>query len=271
MFIVKFVPLVVPGVLGYASNINVQALLDETNAVRQKNGLKPLTYNSELELAAQRKANDMFTEDYWAHVSPSGVKPWDFIIAAGYDYEYAGENLAKNFSNSDEVVTAWFNSSSHRDNLLNANYDEVGFAVVNGELEGYETTLVVQMFGKTRTPSYLASEDSTLPIETAPVAVPEVQEVPVSNQVVKQEAMPLVDHAPEGAPAPSELLINLSEAPRYIVAVFVGFLLALLGVDLWYSHRRKIYKFTGHTIAHITFLLFILGSVLFMLSPGKIL
>jgi uncharacterized protein YkwD len=72
--------------------------------------------------------------------SPDGTEPWDFILGEKYDYIYAGENLAKNFSTFDDVVEAWYNSPSHKENLLNKNYTEMGFAIVNGELNGYETT-----------------------------------------------------------------------------------------------------------------------------------
>jgi hypothetical protein len=153
----KFVPRFFPGILGYASDISVVDLLNGTNSIRAENGLPPLKLNTQLSEAAYQKATDMFQYDYWAHISPSGTKPWDFILSVNYDYAYAGENLAKNFNTSDQVVSAWVKSPSHRDNLLSPNFDDIGFAVVDGKLQGYETTLVVQMFGRPRHPSYLAS------------------------------------------------------------------------------------------------------------------
>ena len=59
-----------------------------------------------------------------------------FIEQEGYQYIYAGENLAVDFSESSEVIEAWFDSPSHRENLLSHNYSEIGFAVINGELKG---------------------------------------------------------------------------------------------------------------------------------------
>ena len=141
-------------ILGFATDITVEKLYQLTNTERSNNGLTTLTLNDKLSQAAALKAQNMFNENYWAHYSPNGKTPWDFINTAGYSYEYAGENLAKNFLFSDGVVSAWMASTTHRENLLKKEYTEVGYAVVNGVLNGEQTTLVVQMFGK---PSGLAA------------------------------------------------------------------------------------------------------------------
>jgi len=107
--------------LGFATDISIQALLKDTNDKRIENGLQPLTLNDQLNQAAAGKAADMFGNNYWAHISPSGKTPWDFILGANYQYVYAGENLAKDFQDSQGVVDAWMNSPSHKENLLNSN------------------------------------------------------------------------------------------------------------------------------------------------------
>jgi len=119
-------------ILGYATDVTVQKLYELTNAERSKINLNGLNYNDELAAAAKQKAEDMFAKDYWSHYGPAGETPWQFILASGYQYEYAGENLAKNFMFSDGVVNAWLDSTTHRDNLLRREYTDVGFAVVNG-------------------------------------------------------------------------------------------------------------------------------------------
>lgn len=255
--IIKTIPSLAPGVLGYASDINVQELLIETNKVRTQQGLPALKLNDSLSEAAYQKANNMFKEDYWAHISPSGIKPWDFIIDSGYDYSYAGENLAKNFDSSDEVVLAWTNSQSHRDNLLSDKYDDIGFAVVNGVLEGYETTLVVQLFGRPRVPSYTASAPAKL-------SQPSTTDLPKTQGISSFEAKEI------NVPIESAS-INLSMASKFLFSVFIGFLIALMIFDIWFSKKMGILKFTGHTVAHITFLLFVLGVVYITVSPGRIL
>ncbi len=136
-------------VLGYATDISIQSLLDDTNAQRAANGLPPLTINAELDLAAQTKANDMETQNYWSHDTPEGQTPWSFITAAGYDYQAAGENLAYGFDTASDTLTAWMNSPEHRANILNTTYHDVGFGVVN--IANYvgtgPETLVDAMYG----------------------------------------------------------------------------------------------------------------------------
>ena len=84
-------------ILGYATDISATKLLTLTNEERAKNNLPALLYNERLSQAAQAKGEDMFEKNYWSHYGPSGETPWEFILDAGYQYEYAGENLAKNF------------------------------------------------------------------------------------------------------------------------------------------------------------------------------
>lgn len=67
----------------------------------------------------------MFDENYWAHFAPSGKSPWDFILGSGYKFTFAGENLAKNFYNSQDVMNAWMASKvGHKENLLNSKYQK---------------------------------------------------------------------------------------------------------------------------------------------------
>ncbi|MBI2040468.1 hypothetical protein HYT18_05365, partial [Candidatus Microgenomates bacterium] len=138
-----------PGILGTTSSITVQQVIELTNKEREKLGLRPLSENSELDQAAKAKAGNMFSENYWAHFAPSGKTPWDFITSSGYRFSFAGENLAKNFTNNEDVVKAWMNSPTHKENLLNSKYKDIGIAVEDGVLNGQRTTLVVQMFGTT--------------------------------------------------------------------------------------------------------------------------
>lgn len=252
-------PNLAPGVLGYASNINVTALLDGTNYLRGDIGLNTLTINPDLSVAAQKKAEHMFENDYWDHIAPDGTAPWDFILGEGYDYRYAGENLAKNFSGSEQVVEAWYKSPSHKENLLNENYDEIGFAVVNGVLEGYETTLVVQLFGKSRAGTEFAAvfEEPT-----------EIQAVPAEEFVPVPSTSELIAQIPEEKVLPA---VDVTSATRTITMLVGFFLLGLLLVDIWYTKKKAIPKITGHAFSHVIVLVFTIVGVWFALSPGKVL
>lgn len=145
-------------VLGRVSSVSVSQLLEDTNAARQKASLGGLKLNDKLNQAAFMKAKDMLAGNYWAHTSPSGVSPWKWLGDVGYSYDVAGENLAKNYPTASATVNAWMNSASHRANILNEKYSDVGFAVVDGMLDGRDTTLVVAYYGS---PVSAAVEGST--------------------------------------------------------------------------------------------------------------
>lgn len=130
-----------------ASEISGTYLAELANQDRQKKGLKALKYNKKLERAAMLKAENMFKLQYWSHYGPNKESPWQFIIQSGYSYAYAGENLAKGFSDSKSVHDAWMASPTHRANILDAQFQEVGIAVLKGKLLGSDVFLVVQMFG----------------------------------------------------------------------------------------------------------------------------
>lgn len=122
-------------------------LVDLTNGDRSVKSLGGLTINPVLTEAAQAKANDMAQKGYFAHVSPHGENSWYWFKQAGYLFTYAGENLAVDFSDSIDVEHAWMNSPTHRANILNGNFTEIGIAVAQGTYQGHPTTFVVQMFG----------------------------------------------------------------------------------------------------------------------------
>src|SRR3989344_6111174 len=103
-----------PGVLGVDSNITATQIIEDTNIERAKNNLPSLIENQALSNAAKLKAQNMFAENYWAHFSPSGKDPWEFMLNSGYKFSFAGENLARNFASADDVVKAWMNSPSHK-------------------------------------------------------------------------------------------------------------------------------------------------------------
>lgn len=138
-------------VLGRITTVTPTALLASTNDARAEQGLSPLRIDARLSEAALNKASDMFARGYWSHDAPDGTEPWVWIDQAGYTYDRAGENLAKNFSTAGATVTAWMNSPAHRDNMLSAHYRDVGFAAMNGEMNGEPTTIVVAFYGEAAT------------------------------------------------------------------------------------------------------------------------
>lgn len=262
-----------PEVLGYATDIYVNQLLQDTNIQRQQAGLSPLQLNTQLSSAAYAKAQNMFALNYWAHNSPDGKTPWDFISNAGYKYSVAGENLAKNFSTSQAVVDAWMASPSHRENVLKAAYKEVGFAVVNGKLNNEETTLVVQMFGS----SNALSQVQNKPIVPQVAAVSTLESTPpvvekivtntknISNQ---QHSEPIIvekttlSQSLPNAGISVKPMVNIPTVTRYMSLIFIVIVMLILVVDAYLISKRKIVRITGHNIAHILFLSALLIAVL---------
>ncbi len=135
-------------VLGDRPVITTQGLLAATNQVRSSYGTQELELNDTLSEAAKLKAQDMFQQQYWAHVAPDGTEPWQWFDKVGYVYSDAGENLARNFMTSQSIVAAWMNSQTHRDNVLNSEYTQVGFSTASGILDGKQTQITVALYAK---------------------------------------------------------------------------------------------------------------------------
>lgn len=155
-----------PNSLFFAA-VNRSTLISLTNQQRASMGLGTLRENSKLNSAASMKAQDMLQNGYFAHTSPSGKGLAYWVSAVGYSYKYAGENLAMDFLDSSEVFNSWMASSSHRANIVNPNYQDIGMAVLSGSFNGQETTVVVQMFGSTGAVASSYSGASGAPTTTA--------------------------------------------------------------------------------------------------------
>lgn len=129
------------------ANVTPTGIISLTNQARQQYKAGTLKQNTLLTKAATAKANDMAQQHYFAHISPAGVTPWTWFKRAGYKYSLAGENLAIDFVQSEDVIQAWLQSTSHRRNLLNTKYRDIGVAVASAKINGVDSLVVVQMFG----------------------------------------------------------------------------------------------------------------------------
>lgn len=103
-----------------------RAVVDLTNAQRQRNGLKPLTMDPHLSSVARKKSLDMANNNYFSHNSPTYGSPFDMMRDFGVQYKTAGENIARGQTTAEQVVDGWMNSEGHRRNILNANYTHIG-------------------------------------------------------------------------------------------------------------------------------------------------
>jgi hypothetical protein len=252
-----------PQVLGYAANISPSEVIRLTNAQRAANGLNALTENSSLNSAAIAKGNDMIAKSYWAHFAPDGTSPWTFFTNFGYKYQYAGENLARDFSDAGSAVNAWMNSPTHKENILNPHYREIGIGVVEGSLAGANTTIIVQFFGTS------LSGNPSIPIAKA-------KEASVSLATPKPSATPVLA-TPTPTPTPQAEIVSGVSKPISSPFAFtknlslgvVGLLLLVLSIDLAVVRRKRITRIRGRTLAHISYLGMILAVIL-ILKAGQI-
>jgi uncharacterized protein YkwD len=127
-----------------------EGILMWTNIQRKQNSqFESLNSNSDLDKIAQLRLEDMFSKQYFEHVSPTGESASDVADSVGYEYIAIGENIALgNFGNDELIVQAWMNSPGHRENILNKKYKEIGIAAKKGLYDGDEIWIAVQIFGR---------------------------------------------------------------------------------------------------------------------------
>jgi hypothetical protein len=163
------------------ANVLPAIVVERTNDERLAQATVPLLRSARLDEAATRKAEHMASEGYFAHFSPEGISPWYWFEEVGYVYAHAGENLAVHFSDSGEVVKAWMDSPSHRANIVNANYREIGVGTARGVYEGFDTVFVVQLFG---TPARAGELSDPVPVRTTEGEVPPAAVAITSDSVL---------------------------------------------------------------------------------------
>ncbi len=174
--------------LAYATEMSASGLLTSTNSQRTSNGRATLSLNPQLSNAAQAKANDMIARNYWSHTTPDGQEPWVFIQNAGYNYNKAGENLAYGFATSSDAVIGWMNSPTHKANLLDSAFTEVGFGFANGtNFNGDgQQTVVVAMYGQPQVLAASAAPTAPAPQPATTPAVPAPQPATTPTKVIPQ-------------------------------------------------------------------------------------
>lgn len=254
-------------VLGVSTSISIDQLLSFTNIQRQAYGLPSLEENQLLESAAAAKANDMFTKNYWAHYAPDGTSPWYFIQNSGYEYVYAGENLAKGFNSATDVVNAWMNSPTHRANVLSGNFQDVGFAVSEGTINGEYTTLVVEEFGGKLLVPPTTNQKTTgagEPTQATQELKTEQKEAPVTKPVVDKQKD--IQTQPAGAGILGlPFAIKTTVSQRFIL-LLIFMIISLFALDMILAHRRRIVRIAGHNLDHIILFGFIIFLTLYLFN-----
>lgn len=202
------------------STVLPAVVIDHTNKARGAETLGVLRRNIVLDAAATRKAEHMAENEYFAHYSPDGISPWYWFDQVSYKFLHAGENLAVHFTDSSEVVNAWMDSPSHKANILNKNYTEIGVGTAKGTYKGFPTIYVVQFFGTPQidTLSLLTNEDvSSLEITREIVGDEPVAVAQASLETISVNTTPEVDVFVNAVEEPEITIDNISIGEEYTV------------------------------------------------------
>lgn len=194
----------------FLAAVVASVLVDLTNSDRAGEGLHGLSVNPTLVEAAQLKANDMAAKGYFSHNTPDGKTPWYWFGEAGYEFSYAGENLAVFFGDSADVARAWMNSPSHRANILSSNFTEIGIATAEGYYQGQPTVFVVQMFGTPAVARPLAT------LTTSPVLGDAAE---AGEAAVGGETIEVITEDPTPAPVAAEEPVVVDPLPPQTTVV----------------------------------------------------
>lgn len=284
--------------LAYATEMNHQTLLNATNTQRSNFNRGSLTLNNKLNGAAQAKADDMVSRNYWSHNTPDGQEPWVFINRVNYDYQKAGENLAYGFVSSSETINGWMNSPTHKENLLDSEFTEVGFGFANSDNfnNSGEETIVVAMYGKPYVLSALAQQEPSSPtpqespaptIPSKPISQPQPQINPQSTQPQPQTVTPMIEDTSQQsqkevvlatAKSVTQAETLSSKVPSWTLGVItfvVGFLLAILLLRHGIKFRKLIKNsrtyVTHHPLIDSTILALIVLGIVLLRNTGNIL
>lgn len=231
------------GVLSYATSVSESSLLEATNQQRTANGQNSLVTNDRLSAAAKAKAQDMVKRNYWAHNTPDGNTPWVFIDQTGYTYQKAGENLAYGFASSKDTVTGWMNSPSHKENLLDPSYREVGFGIANAPnyQDNGPETIVVAMYGNPLNASVAGAP--TQGNTPAPLADTDKQPVTTASPVAKEPEVKSISKA-------QALTGGRMPWIGFAIGVFSGSALAFLVLKHGLAVRRAIRSSERFALKH---------------------
>lgn len=143
----------------FASDITPASVVAEMNVRRAVFDLPPLREDARLDDAADDRVTDMEEQGYWGHVAPDGREPFQWLGPRGYEFKYAGENLASGFDTVEVLVDAWMESKGHRANILSPIYRDCGVSIIEGATTGRASgKSIVVLFGRAVIPS--VSEES---------------------------------------------------------------------------------------------------------------
>jgi hypothetical protein len=235
-----------------APTIDPTDLMNRVNQERTNRFIPALATNSKLMAAANLKSNDMIARSYFAHVDPDGKYVWPTIESQGYTpYKTLGENLAMDFTDAASMITAWMNSPTHRENLLNEKFEDQGMASVYGEFEpGHDSILATNLFGtlykQTPPPPPPAPKPNPPPAPQPtpkPNPVPNPQPIPVPTPTPTPTPNPVPIETPQPTPPVSPVVqIQISDNVLAIPKIVEGKTIVELNVYVGGSPQSVVAK-----------------------------
>lgn len=246
---VAYLPRYAPVVLAQVSNISPEEIIKLTNKERAKAGVPEVQVDPLLTQAALAKSSYMLAKNYWAHTAPDGTEPWKFVMDTGYKYRFAGENLARDFTTSDAVVSAWMSSPSHKENLVSTRYQDIGVAVVKGEFDGVQTSLVVQFFG-------------TRMVNATNVPGGESKQIASVPQLTLPKVESLIA---ESIPA-NKILLSPFATTKSLAFFLISLFCLVLSIDMILVHKNNILRISSKSFAHLLFFGMVLAVIYFSRS-----
>jgi hypothetical protein len=260
-------------IMGGAPIFAKEEIVSQTNAFREFLGLGDLKENPVLDQAASQKLQNMITDQYFAHTSPTGVSPWHWIEINNYGYIYAGENLAIGFLTAKDTVDAWENSPSHRTNLANSNFKEMGVAVAPAKIQNSEGFLVVQLFGtpKPTKPAVATIKPSvsSAPPKATPTSSP-LAHSPVPSASIQSAAKSVATETPVSVTAavltPKLAKVSKTLNTSLIVYSLLAFLASL--VFLVFTGARK--ELVIRTAASLSMVILAIAVPVFQISRAAL-
>lgn len=178
-----------------AESLEPNKIIEFTNQNRKSENLVRLAKNEKLTETAEAKIIDMFTNQYFEHVSPIDQKDVTFFTGeTGYNYILVGENLALgDFENEQELVDGWMASPGHRENIMNKNYTQIGVAAKKGNFDDRDTWLAVQIFGKPSSDCSSPLASLKLEIEQKQKEYEKIDELNNQVKILQDEGKSLIE------------------------------------------------------------------------------
>jgi uncharacterized protein YkwD len=112
------------------------AVICLVNYERRTYHLPTLHAARKLTTSAQRYTSEMVREHFFSHRAPNGSTPGARMMAAGFHWTWAGENIASGYTTPLSVVTAWMHSQGHCYNLLAPAFSDIGVGVSPDSISG---------------------------------------------------------------------------------------------------------------------------------------